>query len=183
MPRNSPDWAGQQAQERPRLLKDTNRWEAAVAKGRRGQHMGTGAIEKAGCMRPCLGRIHKPGSEKDGQDAAGEGGSRPISSPVSDASFQAKSGKKSRKGPILLSNSGRYFACASSMVLLMVTTALRCLKTLTSYTGKCQESFESNKDLLVGNISYSFSFCHSISYNETTHLAVAGQMEPSQVFL
>lgn len=68
-PCHSPDWAGQQAQERPRLLKDTNRWEATAAE-RRGQHEGAGQIEKAGSTRPCLGRIHKSGLRKDGQNTA-----------------------------------------------------------------------------------------------------------------
>ncbi|TNN82608.1 hypothetical protein EYF80_007126 [Liparis tanakae] len=36
-----PDWAGQEAQERPGLLKDTNRWEAALEGG------ALGGIEKA----------------------------------------------------------------------------------------------------------------------------------------
>lgn len=32
-PCHKADWAGQEVQERPRLLKDTNRWEAAVEGG------------------------------------------------------------------------------------------------------------------------------------------------------
>ncbi|KAI9544204.1 hypothetical protein NQZ68_005254 [Dissostichus eleginoides] len=41
-PCQGPDWAGQEAQERPGLLKDTNRWEAALEGG------APGGIEKAG---------------------------------------------------------------------------------------------------------------------------------------
>lgn len=40
-PCQGPDWAGQEAQERPGLLKDTNRWEAALEGG------APGGIEKA----------------------------------------------------------------------------------------------------------------------------------------
>lgn len=52
------DWAGQEAQERPGLLKDTNRWEAALEGG------APGGIEKGRSPRPAT--IHRPETEEDG---------------------------------------------------------------------------------------------------------------------
>lgn len=56
-PCQGPDWAGQKAQERPGLLKDTNRWEAALEGG------APGGIEKAvqqGLLwSQCTGQIRR----------------------------------------------------------------------------------------------------------------------------
>lgn len=67
------DWAGQEAQERPGLLKDTNRWEAALEGG------APGGIEKGRSPRPAT--IHRPETEEDGwwresRGAEGDWGSR-----------------------------------------------------------------------------------------------------------
>lgn len=60
------DWAGQEAQERPGLLKDTNRWEAALEGGT------PGGIEKGWSPRPAT--IHRPETEEDGWWCHSRGG-------------------------------------------------------------------------------------------------------------